>query len=81
MPATILRTSVSPDDGVDRVQLEISDAPLTSGNASMEGSIRMSVEIKVPAYKAPLVEHMQIAAVSEAMNTLRAIKHDLERKI
>ena len=81
MPAMILRTSVSPDGDVDRVQLEISDAPLQVETASMEGSIRMSVEVKIPAFKTPLIEHLQIAVVDEAINTLRIIKHGLERLI
>ena len=78
MPAMILRTSVSPDGEDDRVQLEISDAPLQVETASMEGSIRMSVEVKIPAYKAPLIEHIQIEVIDETINALRIIKHGLE---
>ena len=44
----------------------------------MDGSIRMSVEVKIRAFKAPLIEHIQIEAIDDAMKSLRTIKQGLE---
>jgi hypothetical protein len=73
---------VTPGSSRDLVQLEISDAPSPPGQASMaeDATIRVTVEAKIRAYKAPLIAHFQMEAIVIAMESLRAIHTALEKE-
>ncbi len=77
--ATILRTIVTPGGAEDRVQLEISDEPPQVEKESMDGSIRMNVEVKIDAYRTPPIEYVQLKAVETTINALTEIQLYLQQ--
>ena len=74
--AKIQETTVSPDASGATVQLQISDVPLPAEDAA----IRITLAVRVPAYRCPLLAHYQREAIQIALDQLRdlALKLGIE---
>ena len=76
--AAISRTIVTPGASEDRVLLEISDGPPQAETQSMEGTIRVTLEVKADAYRIAPVEYVQLVAVENTIKALTAIRDYLK---
>jgi hypothetical protein len=69
----ILETIVTPNESGSTIQLYISDVARDAEDAG----IRMTVTVSIPAYRVPLLAHMQRTALDKAAETLRSVYRGL----
>jgi len=75
--AEIRETIVTPDASGTLVQLQISDVPLPAEDAA----IRITLAVRVPEYRLPLLAHLQREAMRTASAILRDLTQDLGSEI
>jgi hypothetical protein len=71
--AQILETIVTPTGSSSTIQLYISDAPRDAEDAG----IRLTLTVSIPAYRVPLLAHLQRDALDKAAETLRSVYRGL----
>jgi hypothetical protein len=67
--ATIRETIVTPDENGQVVRLQISDVPPPFERATM----LLQMTVRLPAYKAPLLAHLERAALLQARDVVNRL--------
>lgn len=75
--AKILETTVTPNARGSVVQLQISDAPLDAE----AWAIRLTLSVQIPAYRLPLVAHVEREAINIADDVLAALLRNMAEEI
>lgn len=79
MPDVEIReTTITPDAAGAIARLEISDAPLADERIE---AIRMTIEVRLPSYKLPLLAHYQREALHLASEAIRKLDSDISQEI
>ncbi len=75
--AKILETTVIPNAGGSLVQLQISDAPLDAE----AWAIRLTLSVQIPAYRLPLLAHVEREAINIADDVLGTLLRTMAEEI